>query len=243
MSILDMDVTTRRDAGSVRTREFATVRKGYDPDQVRAYLDQLSAWIEDLETDLAEARAQASMAARTFRQERETPAPAAPAAPQEDPYAALGSRLADVIRTAEEHAQRVRQEADASAERHVEEARQEALKMRRRAQEDSEALRQAAEDQAEVTRRSAQEEADRARDEAANALEAARVEAERTVASLSERRNALAAELQSTRSRLLGIVTQLEEDQSEPAPEIIWPAADAEAEAADVGVVGNAGDA
>src|SRR4051812_7813366 len=99
MSILDMDVTTPRGAGSVRTREFATVRKGYDPDQVRSYLDQLSAWIEDLQTDLAEARAEATMAARTARAE---PAPA-PAPPQEDPYAALGSRVADVIRSAEEH--------------------------------------------------------------------------------------------------------------------------------------------
>jgi len=37
MSILDMDVTVRRDAASIRAREFATVRKGYDPEQVTGF--------------------------------------------------------------------------------------------------------------------------------------------------------------------------------------------------------------
>ena len=58
MSILDMDVTARRDPAYIRSREFARVRKGYDPDQVRDFLHQLAGWFDDLETDLASARAE-----------------------------------------------------------------------------------------------------------------------------------------------------------------------------------------
>ena len=36
-----------------RQREFATVRRGYDPDQVRAYLDALAAHVDALERSLA----------------------------------------------------------------------------------------------------------------------------------------------------------------------------------------------
>src|SRR3954453_7312733 len=214
MSILDMDVTTRRNAGSVRAREFATVRKGYDPDQVRSFLDHVATWLDDLETDLASARAEAA-AARATHAAAPTPAPPAPPPEPQDPYAALGTRVAELLRSAEDHAKRIRDEAEASSERMLEEARAESLRMRTRAQEEAEALRQAAQEHADVARRSAQEEADRVREEAANALETARVEAERTVAGLFERRSVLAAELHATRSRLLGIVTQLEEESED----------------------------
>ena len=211
MSILDMDVTARRDAGSIRAREFATVRKGYDPAQVRSFLDTVATWVDEMETDLAAARAEAR-AARTARASAQ-----APPAEAQDPFESLGTRVAEVLRTAEEHAKRVREEADAAAEHMLEEARAESQRSRTRAQEETDSLRQAAQEHADLTRRSAQEEADRVRDEAANALETARVEAERTVAGLFERRSALAAELHATRTRLMGIVTQLEEENDEDA--------------------------
>src|ERR671936_500190 len=59
MSILDMDVTAHRDPAYIRNREFARVRKGYDPDQVRDFLHELARWFDDLETDLATARVEA----------------------------------------------------------------------------------------------------------------------------------------------------------------------------------------
>jgi DivIVA domain-containing protein len=212
MSIFDMDVTGPPDADSIQTREFATVRKGYDRDEVRAYLGQLSRWIEDLQDQLADAGPA----------EAELRAPAAVEPGRDaggsdaDPYEALGSHVADLLRTAEDHAKRVREEADDTAERILEEARLESDRLRRLAQEESESVRQTAEAQADATRIAAQEEADRAREEAARALENARIEAESTIAALSERRNALAAELNATRSRLLEILSQLGEDQQEP---------------------------
>src|SRR5262245_55643233 len=156
MSILDMDVTTRREAGSIRTRRFATVRKGYDPDQVHHYLEQVADWVDDLETDLATARAEL----RTMPVPRAVPEHMQPTVTsgQADPFAALGTRVADLLRSAEDHARSIREEADASAERTLEEAREEALRVRRRAQEESEAVREAAEEQAEATRRLAQDE-------------------------------------------------------------------------------------
>jgi DivIVA domain-containing protein len=211
MSILDMDVTTRRDPGSIRSRPFATVRKGYDPDQVRSYLDQVASWMDDLENDLADARAEIALRATAVEQAR-TPASLAPDAGA-DPYAALGARVAELLRTAEEYAERTRQEAEDAAQRLLDEARQESVRLRTSAQQEAEATRVSAREQAEAARHAAQEEADRVRDEAASALETARVEAERTVASLSERRSALAAELHATRSRLVAIVAQLEEEQ------------------------------
>ena len=111
MSILDLDVTTRRDPASIRTREFATVRKGYDPDQVRSFLDQLATWLDDLETDLATARAEAHT--RRFEQ----PPPKVAKVPEaDDAFEAFGSRVADILRTAEDHAKRIREEAEASVD-------------------------------------------------------------------------------------------------------------------------------
>jgi DivIVA domain-containing protein len=206
MPILDMDVTARRDPAYIRSREFARVRKGYDPDQVRDFLHQVAAWFDDVETDLASARAESLV--RPPREFDERPAA--------DPYSLLGERVAEVLRTAEQHAELVRTEAEEASQRMLDEARQESLRLRQRAQEESEAVRQSAQEQAETTRHTAQDEADRVREEAARALEEARVEAERMVAGLSERRNALAAELHATKARLMGIVTGLEEEPDQP---------------------------
>src|SRR6266545_4729258 len=177
MSILDVDATERRDPAHVRTKEFAQVRRGYDPDQVRRYLRTVATWMDDLETDLAEARAAAGSGGAEQAEVRES---------REDLYAALGVRVAEVLRTAEGVAEQVTRETQETAQRLLDEARAEALSLRHRAQE-----------------------------EAAGALENARIEAERTITSLSERRTVLAAELHATKSRLMGIVTQLEEKAEE----------------------------
>src|SRR6266511_185067 len=206
MSILDVDATERRDPAHVRTKEFAQVRRGYDPDQVRRYLRTVATWMDDLETDLAEARAAAGSGGAEQAEVRES---------REDLYAALGVRVAEVLRTAEGVAEQVTRETQETAQRLLDEARAEALSLRHRAQEEAEAMRQSAQEQSETLQRTAQEEADRAREEAAGALENARIEAERTITSLSERRTVLAAELHATKSRLMGIVTQLEEKAEE----------------------------
>src|SRR5436190_6449415 len=178
MSILDMDVTTRRDPAYIRSRQFARVRKGYDPDQVRDFLPQLAGWFDDLEVDLASAHAEQLI----------RPAPEVVERPAStDPYSALGERVAEILRTAEQHAERVRTEAEETAQRVLDEARRESVRLRERAQKETEAVHQATQEQAEATRRSAQDEANRVTEEASRALEAARLEAERMLAGLAER--------------------------------------------------------
>ncbi len=194
MSILDMDVSPRRRAAYIRSRGFATIRKGYDQDQVRQFLEQVAGWFEDMETDLAESRAAAAAMEQANAAAASSASESVAGDEAGDPYAAMGAHVAEVVRHVEEHARSIREEAERDAQRTLEEARRESIGIRQRAEED----------------------ADRVRGEAAGALDTARVEAERTVAALSERRNALAAELHATRTRLMGIVSQLEEEQESP---------------------------
>jgi cell division initiation protein len=89
----------------IRQREFATVRRGYDPDQVRAYLSALAAHVEALERTLNDARA------RVARLE------AAPPVPAVDPYERLSKRFAGVLATADSQAAQVVQQAQDEAAR------------------------------------------------------------------------------------------------------------------------------
>src|SRR5262245_65012096 len=78
----DLDMPVLPSAEQIRRREFATVRRGYDPDQVRDYLFQVAMQVETLERDLrgsttAKDRAQmtpgealAQLAAETQAQEQ-----------------------------------------------------------------------------------------------------------------------------------------------------------------------------
>ena len=55
----DIDLPFLPSAAQIRRREFASVRRGYDPDQVRDYLFQVAEQVETLEQDdLAEAKLQ-----------------------------------------------------------------------------------------------------------------------------------------------------------------------------------------
>ena len=83
----------------IRQREFATVRRGYDPEQVRAYLTALAGHVESLERALADARA------RVSHLESAPPAP--------DAYEELSKRFAGVLATADSQASLVVDQARA----------------------------------------------------------------------------------------------------------------------------------
>ena len=87
----------------IRQREFATVRRGYDPEQVRAYLTALAVHVETLERALADARARVSQLQ------------SAPPAP--DAYEELSKRFAGVLATADSQAEQVVDQARAEADR------------------------------------------------------------------------------------------------------------------------------
>ena len=145
MSTTNLDLPVLISAEQIRRREFVTIRRGYDPDQVRAYLEQLADQTELLRVMLREAQTQAETAQRSTAQ------------PRQDPYQQLGERVASVIREADHVAETIRGEAHRDAEQTTRDARVEADRIRTDAQAKAEEARS----RAETAVRTAREEADR----------------------------------------------------------------------------------
>ena len=134
----DLDLPLLPSAEQIRRREFATVRRGYDPDQVREYLQGVAGQVETLERELRgprkETKAQGSatpggppappVAAGQVMTPATpvatTPAPTmpSPAAPAQDPYEVIAKRFAGVLATADKEATAALAEAKAEADRH-----------------------------------------------------------------------------------------------------------------------------
>jgi len=145
MSATNLDLPVLISAEQIRRREFVTIRRGYDPDQVRAYLEQLADQMELMRVLLRDAQAEAETAIRTISQ------------PRQDPYEQLGKRVASVIREADHVAETIRGEAHRDAEQVTREARADADRIRTDAQSKGEEARA----RADAAVRTAREEADR----------------------------------------------------------------------------------
>ena len=176
----DLDLPLLPSAEQIRRREFASVRRGYDPDQVRDYLTGVATQVETLERELREARL-------TAETTEAAPAPQV-AAPTADPYEELGKRIAGLVATADQEAIRLVDEAKTDSSRILQEARTEADRIRTDAQSHAEEVRQ----------------------QAADALAAAEAKADAILAGMSERREALVTQLQSMQSRLLNVAKELD---------------------------------
>lgn len=133
MSSTDLDLPLLPSAEQIRRREFATIRRGYDPDQVREYLAQVAAQVETLEIELREARLRVES---TPAIESESPQP------EVDPYEQFAKRMAGLLATADREAQRLVEEAGAESGRMMREARTEADRIRVDAQARAEEARQ-----------------------------------------------------------------------------------------------------
>lgn len=161
----------------IRRREFVQTRRGYDPTQVRDYLEQIARQVEQMQGLLREARLEADAAAK------------ASASPRADPYQQLASRVADVLRAADRHAERTTAEARAEAETVLREARADADRIRL----------------------DAQSTAEDAREQAERALREARERADDTISGLASRRAALVDQLASMQERLLSVARELDD--------------------------------
>lgn len=198
MAAVRLDHPVLMSAEQVRRREFVTIRRGYDPDQVRQYLVELAGQIDVMASMVREARMEAEAAIRI------------PAQPSVDPYERLATRVASVIREADQTAERLRGEGRNEAERMLGEAR----------------------DDADRIRTDAQAKAEHARAEAGRALDEARERADRTVSGLASRRQAVVDQLAQMQERLLGVARDLEAaielpleaDDSVEAAETVAPA-------------------
>jgi DivIVA domain-containing protein len=192
MSSTELDLPLLPSAEQIRRREFATIRRGYDPEQVRDYLRQVAAQVETLERQVREARLEAESAQSAGAHpeaEGQTASQTEPdPTPQADPYDELAARLSDLIRSADGQAGRIMSEAQTEATRQLNEARAEADRIQTDAQSQAEAARQQGDE----------------------VLHHAKVEAERVLSTLSTRREHLVDQLQQMQSRLLGVAQELE---------------------------------
>ncbi len=188
MSISDQDMLPPPpSAEQIRRREFATIRRGYDPEQVRTYLSSVADQIELLERELNQLRLEASSAAARNDQMADPATASSPAPPAEDPYEALSKRFAGLIETADHEAQAILENAKSEAKRALDEARSEADRIKVDAQAHAEEGRQ----------------------EVADLLERATTEADRVLSTLAERRRSLATQLEEMRGKLIAMAEDL----------------------------------
>jgi DivIVA domain-containing protein len=113
--------------GQIRQAGFPTVRRGgYDPEQVHGYLDKVADWIDWFRTELAATRS------RLERTEVELQAVAPD--PRDDAYLQLGHHAAEVLRVADQHAEKIRLEAQQIADQEIDRARERGRKLLRDAE-------------------------------------------------------------------------------------------------------------
>ena len=186
----DLDLPLLPSAEQIRRREFATVRRGYDPDQVRDYLQGVAGQVETLEREIRDQRKAPatpspgeSLAAKVTAMDALAPAPA-----PTDPYEEVAKRFAGVLETADKEATAAVAEAKAEATRIVDGARAEADRIKLDAQARAEAAKQ----------------------EGSDSLANAKREADRILGSLAERREGLVTQMHEMQTRLLSVAEDLE---------------------------------
>jgi len=203
----DLDLPLLPSAEQIRRREFATVRRGYDPDQVREYLQGVAGQVETLERELRDQRKEAkaqrpptpgeSLAAAVTAGQVMTPATPAttpPPTPPQDPYEVIAKRFAGVLASADKEATAALAKAKAEADRVLQEARSEADRIKL----------------------DAQARAEQAKQQGTDSLAEAKGEAERILGSLSERREVLVTQMHDMQSKLLSVAKELEASMDTP---------------------------
>src|SRR5262245_46217435 len=191
----DLDLPLLPSADQIRRRKFATVRRGYDPDQVDEYLKQVAEQVEALETDLRDERLAAArqrpggeMVEQPAALAATAPAPAVAPETEEAAYDRISKRFASVLKSADGEAQKLIDQARAEATKLLEDARAEADRIRVDAQANAE----------------------QARATSAAELAKAREESDRVLGGLEQRRESLLGQMHEMQSRLLAVAQNLE---------------------------------
>jgi cell division initiation protein len=193
----DLDLPLLPSADQIRRRKFATVRRGYDPDQVDDYLKQVAEQVEALETDLRDERLNAARqppsgaeapAERPAAMTMTAPPTAAAPESEEAAYERISKRFASVLKSADEEAQKLIDQARAESTKLLADARAEADRIRVDAQANAE----------------------QARTTSAAELARAREESDRVLGGLEQRRESLLGQMHEMQSRLLAVAQNLE---------------------------------
>jgi DivIVA domain-containing protein len=174
-------------AADVVRHSFETIRKGYDPQEVRAYLELLARELRSWEQREQALRQDLEAAEERARN---------PVLDESTLSAALGQKSASILRNAHDEGARIAQQAEEEATALVREAQAHAAELRVGAE-------------AHIAERIAEAEiaagavAQQAQEDAARLLDHARVEGERVVEQAREQGQALIDEAQDTRRRVL----------------------------------------
>lgn len=186
---------------AVAAATFKTVKRGYDPDEVRAYLVEVSASLEasHQQATAMEARARAAIAKLQDATQHASSAPSSAPLATADEAETISRTLLLAQRTADATVA----EAKAEADKILSDAKAEAEALRTSAGAEAAAATSGAVEQADRLLREAQAEADLARSEAIAAAERAKSEAHL-------RAEAEVARLEQQREALLGDVSTLE---------------------------------
>ena len=130
MPTSDLDMPLLPSAEQISRREFATIRRGYDPQQVRAYLASIATQVGTLERELSQLRLEAGSAGARSQQGANPANTPDAAPPPDDPYDALSKRFASLIEMADQEAERILENARSDATRTLDEATSEADRIR-----------------------------------------------------------------------------------------------------------------
>jgi cell division septum initiation protein DivIVA len=159
-------------ASSVIRTDFQQVKRGFAPDEVTQHLGRVAEHVADLETRLQDLEARLLERAQAQSESAG------------DPYEVVASRVADLVRSFDQDAARLRADARIEAERILAEARGEA----ERAERDAQTIRQQADVDASRIVSDVTEQAERL-------VADARREAEELIAGYRSRREALLQDL------------------------------------------------
>jgi cell division septum initiation protein DivIVA len=195
-------------AGSPNLPTFATVRRGYDPDQVLEYVTRLTDHLDALKTEVR--RLQAELSQRDVTLEEQAPT-------AQDEYEGVGARVADLMRTFDQDVEKLRQDAEAEASRIVAEAKSEADRIQKEAERShgeaaarAEQVETKARTEADKIRVDAQSKAEDVRLQAAETLREAKRESDKVLSSLASRHEALMEELRVIRDRMVDTTRGIE---------------------------------
>jgi cell division initiation protein len=176
MSTADVGLFGSREQEDLLRPEFTRVLKGYDPEQVESYIGNISEHLSRLERELREAKEQLEAMQRRYSVARE------------EAYSQVAMRMAEVIRTADQQAERLRRDTDEQANRRMLDAEQQAAQIRREAEADAERQRQEGDEWVRV----------------------ATADRDRIIGGIASQKAAMLAELRTIRKRLVGVVDLLE---------------------------------
>jgi chromosome segregation ATPase len=179
MALAEIDFYVTSELDGIRAPQFDRARNGVNPEQVAQYVARVAGAIGRLRKELGEVRAELELAHQRYDMARD------------NAYAEVANRMAELVRSANEDADRVRTEAREAAHRTTARARAKAERIQREAERLAEGLRK---------------ERERARDRG-DPLDS---ETKQIVEALKDQRDAMLAAIHSLRRGLVESLDQID---------------------------------